>query len=79
MKTCKDLQKISVRKIHLCVDEKNGQIVASTLTDNSLVDSEIFGDLLGDLKNHIPIALQNPHINFLGRIVHMEVVGQKVA
>ncbi len=30
-------------------------------------------------KHYILIALQNPHINFLGRIIHMEVVGQEVA
>ncbi len=41
------------KKLYLCVDEKNGQIVASTLTDNSLGDSEIFGDLLGGLEDHI--------------------------
>ena len=44
------------RKLHLCVDESNGQILSSSLTDNSYKDNELFKDLVEGLEDHIDKA-----------------------
>ena len=40
-------------KLHLGVDEKNSQIVAAVLTDNSFKDNEVFDDLLDQVGEDI--------------------------
>lgn len=39
------------RKLHLCIDEKTGEILASTLTDKSSGDSQVFEDLMSQAQS----------------------------
>ncbi len=41
------------KKLHLCLDEKTGEILSTCLTDNSFKDSEVFEDLVDGLEDHV--------------------------
>jgi IS5 family transposase len=44
------------RKLHLAIDEKSGEILASALSTNNVGDQEVLGDLLDQIDNPIKQA-----------------------
>ena len=41
------------RKLHLCVNESNSEIIAASLTDNSCKDNEVFGEIMEGLETEV--------------------------
>ena len=41
------------RKLHLCVNEKNSEIIAASFTDNTCRDNEVFTEMLGGLEAEV--------------------------
>ena len=44
------------RKLHLCVNELNSEIISVSLTDNTCRDNEVFGEILGGLESEVSKA-----------------------
>ena len=44
------------RKLHLCVNEANSEILSVSLTDNTCRDNEVFGEILGGLESEVSKA-----------------------
>ena len=38
------------KKLHLCVNESNSEIISASFTDNSMKDNEIFKEMMGGLE-----------------------------
>ena len=41
------------KKLHLCVNEKNSEIISASFTDNSFKDNELFTEMLGGLEEEV--------------------------
>ena len=41
------------KKLHLCVNESNSEIISASFTDNSMKDNEIFKEMMGGLEKEV--------------------------